>query len=423
MMNIGWATENSTPVIPVWQSGFAARTKKSEGIHDPLFVKACYINDGKTEVFLISCDLLGITNAQVENIKKRAMESCGTANIIFGATHTHSGPTGSPQFAWEENMFDPLAMSEFDEKVALAMVNAKKRAEPSILYNGFTSVPEVAKNRRAGETAVDNELGILWAKNSEGKITGIIVNYACHCTILDSSNYLISADYPGYIYQEAEKQFPGVTAMFFNGACGDLNIGYSADASAFGANMGELRSFKNAEKMAGFIFEGIKRVINNPIEVEGQISFIYVTLELPSRNNLPSLQSLVSEKESLEKAGQEDTDSQLKLVYTKALLGNVAHLCKNGQIVQGESVLMVIGKTVIITVPGELFCEIGMAIKNIFKPDKQAFLFGYTNGYVGYLPTKKAFLAGGYECETSVHGPETESYLIRAVEKAAAGKL
>ena len=38
-----------------------------------------------------------------------------------------------------------------------------------------------------------------------------------------------------------------------------------------------------------------------------------------------------------------------------------------------------------------------------------AFFGGYTNGYIGYLPTKEEFLYGGYEVELSpvVYGPVT----------------
>ena len=38
-----------------------------------------------------------------------------------------------------------------------------------------------------------------------------------------------------------------------------------------------------------------------------------------------------------------------------------------------------------------------------------AFFGGYTNGYIGYLPTKEEFAYGGYEVELSpvVYGPVT----------------
>ena len=428
MLKVGWANENITPKRPVWLCGYAARTKFSEGVHDPVFVKACYLSDGKTEAVLLSCDLAAVSYTQVEKIRKKIKKGCGLQNVIIGATHTHSGPASCEQLVWEENLLDWEWIAEMEEKAAAAAINAKKNAEPMKLYSGTAPVPEVAKNRRAGETEADKELGLLFAKNKNGQVKGIIVNYACHCTILDSSNYLISADYPFYIYKETEKLFPGVTTLFFNGACGDLNIGYSADASALGANMGNLRSYENAEKMAGFIVRGLKHAMNNSVELENRITQLNIPLDFPCRDNLPAIPSLILEKEQLEKNKTEDVISQTKLVYVKALFHNIKNYCKNGEkTVNSETCILTIGNAVIVTVPGELFCEIGKVIKAIFRPIKdgasalgrQVFVFGFTNGYVGYLPTKKAVITGGYECETGVHGAETEAYFIDVIKKAA----
>ena len=44
----------------------------------------------------------------------------------------------------------------------------------------------------------------------------------------------------------------------------------------------------------------------------------------------------------------------------------------------------------------ELFCELAIAIRNQ-SPFEHTFYFGYTNGWIGYLPTSKAFEEGGYE--------------------------
>ena len=56
--------------------------------------------------------------------------------------------------------------------------------------------------------------------------------------------------------------------------------------------------------------------------------------------------------------------------------------------------------TVIWAAPVELFCEIAMAVRNQ-SPFAHTFYFGYTNGWLGYLPTAQAFGEGGYEPRTS----------------------
>jgi hypothetical protein len=67
-----------------------------------------------------------------------------------------------------------------------------------------------------------------------------------------------------------------------------------------------------------------------------------------------------------------------------------------------------IGDAVLWGSPVELFCEIAIRVRNE-SPFRHTFFFGYTNGWLGYLPTAEAFRQGGYEPRTS---PFTE-----AVEK------
>ena len=55
-----------------------------------------------------------------------------------------------------------------------------------------------------------------------------------------------------------------------------------------------------------------------------------------------------------------------------------------------------INDTLIWSAPVEMFCEIAMAVRNQ-SPFAHTFYFGYTNGWLGYLPTAEGFAEGGYE--------------------------
>ena len=64
--------------------------------------------------------------------------------------------------------------------------------------------------------------------------------------------------------------------------------------------------------------------------------------------------------------------------------------------------------------PLELFCEIAMAVREA-SPFTNTFFYGYTNGWMGYLPTKEAFSSGGYETRVTPFTENAEQDLRQAV--------
>ena len=60
-----------------------------------------------------------------------------------------------------------------------------------------------------------------------------------------------------------------------------------------------------------------------------------------------------------------------------------------------------IGDIAIVTVGGEPFVEAQLRIK-IESPTYPTYLVHMSNYYVGYIPTERAFLEGGYEVKTSI---------------------
>ena len=55
-----------------------------------------------------------------------------------------------------------------------------------------------------------------------------------------------------------------------------------------------------------------------------------------------------------------------------------------------------LGPLALATAPGEIFTESGMHVKQ-GSPFEHTFFLGYTNGSIGYVPTRSAYPEGGYE--------------------------
>lgn len=411
----------------MWLGGFAARKKPSCGIHDDIYTKAFYISDEKTDAVIVSCDTLCLMREQVEDIREKAFKRFGIRNISIAATHDHSAPETRRQVEMDSDFNIDEWLALIEKMTVEAIGEAIKKAEPMNIYAGALPAPGVAKNRRAGETITDDTLMVIRAEDLKGTTRGIIINYACHCTVLDANNYLISSDYPGYIYKKLGQKFDKAVIMFFNGACGNINIGYSADASALGADMGSIRTFENAEKKAGILLKKVDEILLSATRLEPRLTYHTLPLELPLKDNLPSEKELRERirKYKNEIANCHDKDKKSKLeiekIYYDSLLENVAGYHVEGKhTIHAESVLIGIGSVLLITAPLELFCEIGLSIKEIFSDRWHAYIIGYANGYYGYFPTKAAYQAGGYECETSVHSMNSEDYLINVFKEAKA---
>ena len=62
---------------------------------------------------------------------------------------------------------------------------------------------------------------------------------------------------------------------------------------------------------------------------------------------------------------------------------------------------MRIGDAVLVALPGEVFLEIGLAIKQQAGPE-HVFVVAYSNNCeIGYIPTAAAFPEGGYEVDAA----------------------
>jgi len=208
-------------------AGYASRTTPSEGkIHD-LWAKALVIEDSVgNQAVLITTDLLGTTREFTEKIRFRLNEkfNLAPAQIMINSSHTHSGPV------LKNALYDiyPLNPGEIakiedytiwleDEIIALVS-KAFRSLKPAKIY-AENGVARFQVNRRNNnETTLlqqtelkgpnDYAVPVLKVENRKGKTIAVAFG---------------SGDYPGFAQIEIEKNHPGVTAMFFQGAGADQN--------------------------------------------------------------------------------------------------------------------------------------------------------------------------------------------------------
>jgi hypothetical protein len=72
--------------------------------------------------------------------------------------------------------------------------------------------------------------------------------------------------------------------------------------------------------------------------------------------------------------------------------------------------------------PLELFCEISNEIRDR-SPFPFTFYFGYTNGWLGYMPSEAEWPYGGYETSVSPYTPAAGKELTELVTGYLNGEL
>jgi hypothetical protein len=408
-----------TPSSSVYLAGYAARNTPSNGIHDELYAKCLYLEKDREKVVLVSLDLVGLPLEIVNKIRLQIKKKLGFENIIITCTHTHSGPN---TISFLNTEIDNNWLKLLTKKVVDVIVDATKKKTVAKIGVTKTDVHGIGKNRRGNKDIVDPELGIIKVVDLKGETKAIIINFTCHPTVLDANNMLISADYPAYIYKYLSEHYPEAVIMFTNGAAGDINIGYSADDSALGEVM-NIRTYENADRIGKLITQKLLEVSDQIDCNDTSLKYRRVKISFPIKKEFPTLKELKNKLVNTEKrislaaSHDEKKKLQIKKIYDEILLSKIKVLKGKKELVS-EVDFLYLEQTILITIPGELFCRLGLELKGLF-PGKKVFIIGYANDYISYIPTKEAFNQGGYEVETSIFTEEIGQILINKIKSEA----
>ena len=246
-------------------AGFDARKGVSTAIHDNLFASALVISGDVKSVALVSLDLIGITQAFTDSVRRAVSASAGMAerDIILCATHTHCAPATIQHFYDADHKLDAEYMKMLLPKVVETIEEAFARQEEVVIKTGLVAVQGIASNRRTESgKPVDEFAGVILVEDREGRPKSILVNFACHPTVLGPNTLEVTRDFPNYLVERLEQHVgEGVIAMYFNGTEGDLSIGHKSNLSAVGV-IAPYRTFAKAkeigERLAAYVIDALE---------------------------------------------------------------------------------------------------------------------------------------------------------------------
>lgn len=251
-MNISFINIDITPPRKTPLSGFGRRrkSKATVGIVECRLRIAWIKNlQGKDSIFFLA-DYLYFPDSLATYLKQWLFEKFGVKEeqIIFAATHTHSGP----QFDFfKHEKINVEYLKKVQEKCSEALlIISKKFVEVNCATFNFKLTPSYSVNRRkvvslANKLFLKKESLMLpnLEKNIEEDITGIsfyddsnrkrvlFISYASHPVFNTTGE--VSSDYPGQIANILKRNLGYEEVFIFQGFGGDIKANFTKSFPSF----------------------------------------------------------------------------------------------------------------------------------------------------------------------------------------------
>ena len=423
-MKAGFYEANITPPLGgyIWGS-YAPHFGKD--VDDELFAKALVVED-KGEIAAFVCiDSCSIPADMHDIVTKRIFEYTGiTADrVCLSSNHTHKGATILD--AGELGLYaDQTFKDVCYRKTADAVILAYKRLKEVTVTFDTVQIPGIAHNRTsvmpdgtyrtwisnenieaAKLSGEDNTYTVMTFK-AEGKPIGSLSSFPVH---QDTTNHegFYSGDYSSALSANLKEKYGSdFVSLFLLGTCGDINhINHKfelrpEDFTYYHRIIGK----KLAENAIPFI-ENSKNYVGEGVSVVKEL----VTF----KKRVPDMDTILSD---------------LSTIDIRCALSRRNYVYYLGTNLTDEVDLylqcITIGDVCIHILPGEIFVDIGLNIKEK-SPFEKCFVVENSNSYCGYVPKTSAFIGKNdllYETSLAQHSclaPEAGDLMIsKSVELA-----
>lgn len=446
-LKIGLAEVDITPPIGFPMAGYY-HERLAEGTIDPLKAKAFVFRGEREQAAWVVCDLIGISTDLSRAIRSRASEKTGipASNIVVSATHSHTAPDYGKELVrfLDKAPQDPLRSGYIEKLIAgpvTAISDAFANAEPLSLEAGSaTQQAPVSFNRRfvmrdgsvktwmnwqnpdvvRAAGPIDPEIGLLVARSTTGTPRGVISNFALHLDTVSGTKW--SADYPHFISQTL-RQSPGsdVISFFGTGCCGDINHVNPRSPERNKADfIGNAIGYSVQSQL-----DKLQPVQASDVIVKSRI--VSLPLQEATREEVARSIQIVDAARRKEKV----EFLEHVLAYKKLMLDHLRHrepyaeaaehitwglsksLAAVGDSLPVDVTVFALGHDVaIVYLPGEVFVELGLAIKQA-SPFRTTLIVELSNCVETiYIPTRAAYAGGSYEVTNSATQPGSGEMLV-----------
>lgn len=304
-MQAGYAAVDITPPdgTPLGGYGLPGGIRVTEGVHDPLYAQATvFKNDIGDAMIIMAMDSAGFfyefagAGPGVADVRRSIAEALKgnlkiePQHILITTSHSHAATdhVGFWQKAGEP--IDPGLLDSLETSLVQACEEAVADLQPVDLYVGQGELVGYSGRDSDCSDVIDNTVGILQPRTTDGESLVTLVNYANHPTMMGEDNRLASSDFIWGFREEMQLQ-TGAPGVFLQGSIaavhsGDLPV--PGDGWDRTYNMGKLLADEVVETLPelvlgeAFDIHHRWKVVSCPIEGE-LVILAHEVFDIPKR--------------------------------------------------------------------------------------------------------------------------------------------
>jgi hypothetical protein len=432
----GIAVTNITPSV-----GYPQYRGASTGVLDSLHAKTVVFEQNGTLTAFVVCDLISIERELSVEVRSQAAERTGIpyTNIFVAGSHTHTGPSyhdhleayvqrsRNDELTAEDRSSYP---AQLIEQIVQSVVEARENLQPVTLEDGIGEARGISFNRRFLMTdgtvefnpgvenpdivrpmsPIDPDVHIVLIRRAnDGTAIASLSVFANHLDTTGGTEF--SADYPYYLAESLKDEFgDDFISIFGTGPCGDIN---HIDVSS--------KPSPTTEEIGRTLAETVKNETPTLTAVDPALAVKTETVLTP-------LQQYTEEE--LAWARQDDPEPlynerpflqrrrQMKIIDLQEIRESGEAIpptigMKDWRLPLEVQVVRLGNETAVVALPGEVFVELGLAIKKA-SPFENTMIVELANTGPAYVPNREAFAEGAYEVINSRVAPGGGEMMVDA---------
>lgn len=440
----GLGVRDITPEV-----GYPCYRGESTGVTYSLYAKALVLRQGDESAALILCDIIGAPRALSARIRKQVSTETGIPfeHVSVAATHTHTGPdyfeelrqyadaeaagdlTEELEQGYVARLIEQAAGAALDAHNALAPVHVDTLSaeEDGVSFNRRFLLTDGRVRMNPGRNnpdavrptgPIDPEVLTVLFRGADGQPLGGLANFANHLDTVGGTEF--HPDYPHYLAQSLREEFgEAFISIFGTGPCGNLNHvdvkgGERLTTRDIGETLGAaIRANLDNRSEQDATLGAMSRTVFWPMQdfTEDELAWarnyqaggLYAERAFLQRRRALKILSLnAARKNKGIEPGPTGASRAFHDIHQPAIPPGAS----------GEPWILPVevhafrisADTAIVTMPGELFVELGLDLKER-SPFRHTLVIELANAHIAYVPTEEGFRHGDYEAVNSRLAP------------------